>query len=240
MSSDAGSLHKDLLGYTPLKHPLLVHDFNRTAFATISSNASGDTGRKPVASRLTFTFLRRIATSECVCPCTAHSNPCTSRPPGQLVRLMRINHREPPHSSRNIRQQHKPPINPHIGCIRSWLPCTRIIVNDFPRLSSPKRHNAIRKYPPNTPVVAPSGISRRLFTITSSCCSVGTNPRNSDTRRWPKWRSETVKKPAPTSPAPSSTQPQRVQSSDCKQGNRILLTACHLFSFAPQAIQSQP
>ena len=97
---------------------------------TPRSSAGGDTGRRPVASKLTFTFLRRIATSECACPCTVHSNPCTSRPPGQLVRLMRIHHHILPHSSRNMRQQHKPPTNPHLQIKRDHI-------EDLPILRSP-------------------------------------------------------------------------------------------------------
>ena len=75
LSSDTGSRQKSLLGYAPLEHLLPAQCFKRTALVTISSSASGDTGRRPVASKLTFAFLRRIATSECACPCTVHSNP---------------------------------------------------------------------------------------------------------------------------------------------------------------------
>ncbi len=127
LSSDTGLRQKALLGYAPLEHLLPAQCFKRTALVTISSSPAGDTGRRPVASRLTFTFLRRIATSECACPCTVHSNPCASRPSGRLVRLMRIHHSELPHSPRNMSQQHKPPTNPHLQNQRDHI-------EDFPIL----------------------------------------------------------------------------------------------------------
>ena len=122
----------------------------------------------------------RVPPTGPACPSDADPPPRTPPPPAEYESTTQAtdqsapadqtrSHRRLPHTS----QVHSTTESiPHIGCTRSWLPGTKIIVNDSSRFNSPNRCSASSSrrtdISPKHTNLAPSEISRRLLKITSS------------------------------------------------------------------------